>query len=58
VSALLQRLRRWFFPTREELDQKFLVPALERAADKRGLQGAEREAAIAKALEIHRGLDR
>jgi len=39
------------------MDYKFLLPALEKAADERGLIGPERKAAIAAAWELHQQLE-
>jgi hypothetical protein len=52
----MKYIRRKIREKQLELDYKYLLPALERAADDRGLTGPERKAAIANAWELHQQL--
>lgn len=50
-------LGRWWRRRQRELDEQFLLPAIEREVDRRGLTGAERKAAIAAAWELHQRIE-
>ena len=50
-------LRGWWRRRQRKLDEEILLPAIERAADARGLTGPERKAAIAAAWELHQQME-
>lgn len=53
---LYRKFLRWSLRREAEMDREFLIPALERAAERQGCSGAEKDEAVARALILHDSL--